>query len=106
VLEKQQLTLALALVIFLLGVCSFGAGLSLVFIANDKHNTQELLAHSAKVTRRGILENGVAPIIDATARLVESVAGLVRTAYGMGAFLCLLGAVLAIGATWLATSVL
>lgn len=99
--DAETLRLGMSAVLFLLGLICFIAGLRLIFAGEYRNGMKELVTQSAKVSRRAVTENSVAPIIDATSRLIESVAQLVRTAFGMGAFLCLLGLVLCVVAIWI-----
>lgn len=87
--------------LFLLGVICLIAGLRLITTREYREGMKELVAQSARVGRRGVTEHSVAPVIDATSRLIESVASLVRTAFGMGAFLCLLGLALCCFGVWI-----
>jgi len=98
-----ELTLShlMAAVLFLLGVFCLIAGLRLILSGQYQESMKELMAQSARVSKRGVTEQSVAPIIDSTSHLIESVSSLVRTAFGMGAFLCLLGVGLCAIGTWI-----
>ena len=43
----------------------------------------------------------MAPVIDASTKLVEAVTQLIRTAMGVGAFLCLIGVAMCALAWWM-----
>jgi hypothetical protein len=45
----------------------------------------------------------VAPVIDSAARLVEAISQLIRTAAGIGAFLCIAGVGICVVAFWMTT---
>ena len=93
--------LSMSGVLFLLGVFSLVSGLRLILSDEYRDGMKELMAQSTRVSKRGVTEQSVAPIIDATSRLIDSVTGLVRTAFGMGAFLCLVGIALCTFAVWI-----
>ncbi|MGQ9553303.1 MAG: hypothetical protein ACUVWR_04215 [Anaerolineae bacterium] len=99
--DMEMLRLIIAAVLFILGLTCFIAGLRLIFAKEYRDGMKELVAQSTRVGRRGVTEHSVAPVIDATSRLIDSVAKLVRTAFGMGAFLCLLGTALCLLALWI-----
>jgi hypothetical protein len=47
----------------------------------------------------------VAPIIDSAARLVEAISQLVRTAIGVGVFLCISGLLVCLAAFWMLSTI-
>ncbi|MGI6206902.1 MAG: hypothetical protein ACOYEW_01700 [Anaerolineae bacterium] len=100
-IDASTLQFAMGIVLFVLGVVCLIAGLRLILTREYSQGMKELVAQSAKVGRRGVSEHSVAPVIDATSRLIESVATLVRTAFGMGAFLCMLGLALCCFGAWI-----
>lgn len=100
-LDGQILRLVMAGVLFLLGIISLVSGLRLILTGEYRDGMKELLAQSTRVSKRGVTEQSVAPIIEATSRLIDSVATLVRTAFGMGAFLCLMGVALCTISVWI-----
>jgi hypothetical protein len=104
-IDPELLRLGSGAVLFLLGLVCFIAGLSIILTREYRDGMKELVTHSARVGRRGVTEQAIAPILDSTSRLLDSVATLVRTAFGMGAFLCLLGVALCLGALWLAGAI-
>lgn len=99
--EPGTLKLIMAAIVFLLGIICFIAGLRMILASELRASIRELVTQSARVSRRGVTEHSVAPILEATSRLVEAVSQLVRTAFGMGAFLCLIGMVLCLAAVWI-----
>jgi hypothetical protein len=58
-------------------------------------------AQSNRIHARALTEVGVVPLIDSSARLVEAVTQMVRTAMGVGAFMCLIGLVLCLVGYWM-----
>ncbi|MHB0875466.1 MAG: hypothetical protein ACYC5O_05410 [Anaerolineae bacterium] len=99
--DPETLKLIMAGVVFILGLICFIAGLRVILANELRNGMQELVAQSARVSKRGVTEHSVAPILEATSRLIEAVSQLVRTAFGMGAFLCLLGMGLCLAAVWI-----
>jgi hypothetical protein len=99
--EPETLRTLIAAVVFILGLICFVSGLRLTFAREYRDGMKELVEQSTRVGRRGVSEHSVAPVIDATSRLIDSVAKLVRTAFGMGAFLCLLGMAMCLLAAWI-----
>jgi hypothetical protein len=61
-------------------------------LAHDYQQTMRKLSiQSAQIGQKGLADVALAPMIDAAARLIDSVNQLVRTAVGVGVFLCLTG---------------
>ncbi len=91
----------MAVVLFGMGIASFVSGL-LIILSREYHETLKTISgHSAKLSGKAITDEGVAPTIEAASRLVDSVAKLIQTAVGVGAFLCILGVVVAVIAFWM-----
>jgi len=103
-IDPQVLWLGMGIALFILGIVCLVSGLRLIFAREYRDGMRELVAQSTKINRRSITEHSIAPVIDATSRLIDSVATLVRTAFGMGAFLCLLGLALTLVAIWTISS--
>jgi hypothetical protein len=82
---------AMAIVLFALGVLACVAGIWTVLSREYQQALKGMSAQSSRLHARALTEVGVVPVIDAAARLVEAVNQLVRTAMGVGAFLCLIG---------------
>ena len=99
--EPDTFRFIIAAVLFVLGLVCFISGLRLTFAREYSDGMKELMAQSTRVGRRGVTVHSFAPVIDATSRLIDSVAKLVRTAFGMGAFLCLLGMSLCLVSAWI-----
>ena len=62
---------------------------------------KSIAAQSAKISGKAITDVGVAPLIEASSRLIEAINQLIRTAVGVGVFLCLAGTVLCLVAFWM-----
>ncbi len=84
----------MALSLFATGLLACLAGIWTILAREYQSTLKGLSAQSSRLHARALTEVGVVPAIDAAARLVEAVNQLVRTALGVGVFLCLLGLVL------------
>jgi hypothetical protein len=78
----------------LLGLTGFVAciqGLR-TMLANDYQQTlRKLSIQSAQVSQKGLGDLALAPTLEAASQLIEAVNQLVRTAVGIGVFLCVMG---------------
>jgi len=95
------LQVAMSVCLFLLGLCSCIAGLWTILSKEYQRALKSISAQAAKISSKGITDAGVAPLIEASSRLIEAVNQLIRTAVGVGVFLCLAGTVLCLGAFWM-----
>ena len=86
----------MAISLFSLGVLACLAGMWTVLAREYQQTLKGLSAQSSRLHARALTDIGVVPAIDAAARLVDAVNQLVRTAMGVGAFLCLIGLVLCV----------
>lgn len=100
-----SLQLGMAIVLFIIGLTACGAGLWTILSRDYQKTMRALSAQSARIGTRAALEDGVAPIIDSTARLVEAVSQLIRTAVGVGVFLCSSGVVICLVAFWMISKI-
>ncbi len=96
-----NLQLGMAITLFIIGIAACGAGLWTILARDYQQTMRTLSAQSAKIGTRATLEDGIAPIIDSAARLVEAVSQLIRTAVGIGVFLCCSGVVICLVAFWM-----
>ena len=92
---------AMALSLFSLGLVACGAGLWTILAREYQQTLRGLAGHSGKLHARSLTEIGVAPVLDASARLVDATTALIRTAMGVGAFMCLLGLALCLVGYWM-----
>ena len=97
----ENLQLGMAISMFVVGIVACGAGLWTILSREYQQAMKSLSAQTAKIGSRAIAEEGIAPIIDSAARLVEAVSQLVRTAAGIGAFLCAAGVGICLTAFWM-----
>lgn len=100
----DTLRFAMAVALFGMGLVSCAAGLWTILSQEYQRTLKGLALQANRLHARGLSEISVGPIIDASARLVEAVNQLIRTAMGIGAFLCLVGVGLCVVAFWILTS--
>jgi len=104
---NPELTLALrytmALLLFLMGVAASTAGLWTLVAQGYQRTIKGISEQSNRLHARSLAEISVGPMIDASAHLVEAINQLVRTAMGIGVFLCLVGVALCLIAFWMFT---
>lgn len=78
----------------LLGLTGFFAcvqGLRTMLAQDYQQTLRKLSLQSTQISQKGLVDVAVAPMLDAAARLIDAVNQLVRTAVGVGVFLCLTG---------------
>ena len=93
---REILQLLMSGSLFVTGLIAIVAGL-LTLVARDyRRAVRELSGHTADVGPKAMLDVNLAAALEASAALVDAVNRLVRTAVGVGAFLCLTGATLCI----------
>jgi hypothetical protein len=91
----------MALALFCLGLLACAAGLWTILAREYQQALRGLAGQSDKLRARSLTEIGVAPVLDASARLLDATTALIRTAMGVGAFLCLLGLALCLVGYWM-----
>ena len=96
-----NLQVIMAVSLFALGLASWVAGLSTLLTREYREAMKALSAQSPRIYNKALTDLGVGPIIEASSRLVDAVSKLVRTAVGLGAFLCLSGTAVCLIAFWL-----
>lgn len=98
----ENLDRIITITLYLIGVVSTLSGLWII-LAKEYHTAMRQLANqSIKISGRAITQQDVvAPIIDSASRLVEAINQLVRTAAGIGAFLCIAGVLIILVAFWM-----
>ncbi|MBN1314065.1 MAG: hypothetical protein JXA42_01310 [Anaerolineales bacterium] len=79
----------------LLGLTGFIAcilGLRTMLAQDYQKTLRKLSVQSAQIGQKGLLSDvAIAPMLEAASKLIEAVNNLVRTAVGIGVFLCLVG---------------
>ncbi|MBK6769780.1 MAG: hypothetical protein IT332_07115 [Ardenticatenales bacterium] len=92
---------AMALSVFGLGILSIVAGVWTILAREYQQTMRGIAAQSNRLHARSLAEVGVVPVLDASARLVESTTQLIKTAMGIGAFLCLIGLAMCLISFWM-----
>ncbi len=92
---------AMAIALFALGLLTCAAGIWTLMAREYQQTLKGISAQSGRLHARAMSEIGAVPLIDASARLVDAVNQLVRTAMGVGAFLCIIGTLLCVLAYWM-----
>jgi len=95
------LQVAMSVCLFLLGLCSCIAGLWTILSKEYQQALKTISVQSTRISSKAITDVGVAPFIEACSRLIEAINQLIRTAVGVGVFLCLAGAILCLVAFWM-----
>jgi len=98
-------TIALVLAA-LLGLTGFYAcihGLRTMLAQDYQQTLRKLSLQSTQISQKGLADAAVAPMIEAAARLIDAVNELVRTAVGVGVFLCLTGIGMMVAAYFMVT---
>ena len=89
-------------VLFFMGIIMIVSGL-LIILAKEYQDTMKLLSsQTPKLAGKAVTDQTVLAAIDGTTRLLDAVKGLIQTAIGVGAFLCLFGVAVCSLAFWMA----
>ncbi|NLE76254.1 MAG: hypothetical protein GX605_05825, partial [Chloroflexi bacterium] len=88
----------------LLGLASCGAGLWTILSREYQTALKSLSAQATRLGTRAFDDAAISPIIDSAARLIEAISQLVRTAVGVGVFLCITGVLICLAAFWMLTT--
>jgi hypothetical protein len=91
----------MAVAVFALGLVALAAGLWTILAREYQQTLKGISAQSNRLHARSLTEVGVVPVLDASTRLIVAVNALVRTAMGVGAFLCLIGLALCLIGWWM-----
>jgi len=97
----SDIQIAMAVSLFVLGVCSCIAGFWTILSKNYRQALQNISAHSARVSNKALTDVALVPLLDAMSNLVKALDQLVRTSAGIGVFLCLTGVALCAVAFWM-----
>jgi hypothetical protein len=94
--------IVMAAILFIVGITMVIAGL-LIIMSREYQDTMKLLtSQTPKLAGKAITDQTVLSAIDGTTRLLDAVKGLIQTAVGVGAFLCLFGVAVCGLAFWMA----
>jgi hypothetical protein len=91
----------MAVAVFGLGFAACAGGLWTILAREYQQTLRSLAAQSDRLHARALTEVGVVPVVDAATRLIDAVNQLIRTAMGVGAFLCLVGLALCLIGFWM-----
>lgn len=97
--------LVMAGLLFLVGIVMIGSGLFIILAKEYQETMRTLSAQAPKLTGKAVNEATVMAAMDGTTRLLDAVTKLIRTAVGVGAFLCILGLVVCGAAFYMVTLV-
>ena len=94
--------IVMAAILFVVGIAMVIAGL-LIILSREYQDTMKLLStQTPKLAGKAMTDQTVLAAIDGTTRLLDAVKGLIQTAVGVGAFLCLFGVAVCGLAFWMA----
>ena len=94
--------IVMAAILFVVGIAMVIAGL-LIILSREYQDTMKLLStQTPKLAGKAMTDQSVLAAIDGTTRLLDAVKGLIQTAVGVGAFLCLFGVAVCGLAFWMA----
>jgi hypothetical protein len=102
-MSLAEIRLAMTATLFLIGVVASISGLWIIMAKEYQSAMRQLANQSIRINGRAVTQEDVAPVIDSAARLVEAISQLIRTAAGIGAFLCVMGVGICVVAFWLTT---
>ena len=92
---------AMALALFFLGLIACAGGLWTILGRDYQRTLRSVAVQSNRLHAKALTDVGVVPVIEASTRLVQAVNQLIRTAMGVGAFLCLIGIALCLIGYWM-----
>lgn len=94
--------LLMAGVLFIVGIGMIIAGLFIILAREYQETLKTLSSQTPKLAGKALTDQSVLAAIDGTTRLLDAVKGLIQTAVGVGAFLCLFGVGVCGLAFWMA----
>lgn len=100
VMTLITIQVAMALSLFLIGAISFAVGVIVLVTRSTGQEVRSLAAQTAQLTQKGLAEDVVGLVGNASA-LLTATSELVRTTAGIGVFLTLLGVILMAVSGWL-----
>lgn len=86
----ESLTYIMAACLFVMGVLSLAAGISILVVKVMSGDLTEIAKQTARLAQKGIAEE-VAGLVGNASSLLDAVNQMVRTAAGVGIFLVLIG---------------
>jgi hypothetical protein len=98
---RYEIQIVMSVSLFVIGVLSSLSGLWII-LAKEYHQAMKTLSsQSVRISGRALTQDTVAPLIDSAARMVEAINSLIRTAAGVGAFLCVVGVGICVVSFWM-----
>ena len=89
-------------ILFAVGILMTIAGLMIILTREYQETMKLLSAQTPKLAGKAATDATVLAAIEGTTRLLDAVKGLIQTAVGVGAFLCLFGVAVCGLAFWMA----
>ncbi len=100
-----MIQIGMAVVLFVAGIGMLTSGMLIIMTREYQESMRALSNQSTRLSGKAIADLGVQAALEGTARLLESVTALVRTAIGTGVFLCLLGTMICSVSFWMLSMV-
>ena len=91
----------MALVLFVMGATACGGGLYTTLAHQYQATLRSLSAQAALLGNRVSTDTTIEPILDSITNLLQAVSQLIKTAVGIGVFLCLAGVAMCLTAFWM-----
>ncbi|MBK9714448.1 MAG: hypothetical protein IPO81_24535 [Kouleothrix sp.] len=98
---SSTIQIGMAVALFLAGLAMLVSGIVIILTREYQEAMRSLSSQSARLSSKLLGDVGVQAAIESSARLFESITGLVQTAIGTGAFLCLLGTIICGVSFWM-----
>ena len=84
----------MAVVLFIAGIAMLISGILIIMAREYQEAMRALSSQSTRLSGKAITDIGLQATIEGASQLLDSIARLIQTAMGTGAFLCLLGAII------------
>ncbi len=84
----------MAVVLFIAGMAMLISGILIIMAREYQDAMRALAGQSTRLSGKAITDIGLQATIEGASQLLDSIARLIQTAMGTGAFLCLLGAII------------
>ena len=92
--DAQSLLFVQALMgglLFGVGIICILSGLAFMLTRHSMSAVHDLSVHSADLGQKALGDTTLAPVMESASHLISAITQLIRTAVGVGIFLCLLG---------------
>jgi hypothetical protein len=91
----------MTVILFIAGIVMLISGILIIMAREYQEAMRALSSQSTRLTGKAITDIGVQATIEGASQLLDSIARLIQTAMGTGAFLCLLGAIICGVSFWM-----